>query len=151
MTGKDIKGEHDTHGDGGHEHEPVEVAVVEDKRDTFGKRVGIFAIGLLIFIIAVLTLIQSGKNGEKIDNKKPNVVVTVKPIPIVTSSPVKVLVPGPVVTVIKETRVPVPQKSSSKPQASSKPQVSSSPKPQPSQSASPEPQPVRSIICRVIC
>lgn len=46
--------------------EPVESVIVGDKRPTFGKRLGIFALILLVLFFAINGYIQSAKNGREL-------------------------------------------------------------------------------------
>lgn len=47
-------------------HEPVESVIVGDNRRTLGKRLGVFALALLLLFFAVNGYIQSSKNGNKL-------------------------------------------------------------------------------------
>lgn len=121
--------------------EPVDVTVVDDKRDTFGKRLAILAVGLLIMLFGILAYIQSAKNGEKLDRPivlpTPSVIVRVKPTPVPSiiklpgGSRTVIIVPSPVPG---KTSAPVPK--SSQPPNKPKPKPTKKPKPNPKPSPS---------------
>lgn len=48
-----------------HKVEPIDAVVVGDKRSSFGRRLGLFALALLVLFFTINGYIQSAKNGEK--------------------------------------------------------------------------------------
>lgn len=123
--------------------EPVEVTVVDDKRDTFGKRLGFLALGVLVLLFAILAYRQLARNGKDIRDTPPaKITVTVKPTPL----PQPTIIIQPPVVVVPTPRVSFENQESNRGEQP-RPRETQKPNPKPSQTQKPKPSPSPSPTC----